>query len=589
MKRNFLLFQVIFVIVNLTFLSCSEKVVSQSIEQAYAKLKLPEEPDSLQIKSIVQVSRIWGFAKYHHPAFASHSINADAEYFSLLSDVLQSPYSQINAVCLKWISKLGPFTIQDKKENESIETVNDFNWVADSLLLGKTLSESLMKLRDADPKRNRYVKQTPVNVSFLEPHYLDIPQEDVAYKLLGVAKFWNAIDSYSPNRNLTDRPWDDVLSEYIALAFDRSVSFSSLYSRMVSELCDTHVNSWFIPIFGGRFVPLICRFAEERLFVCDTCSLVDHGLRIGDEIISIDSVRPVDRLKRLEPYMPHSNQAALLRNASYATLLTGKGEVRIEYLRNDVVCTATLPSIDAEKFVGRVYSTFYFSSQPKFEEVANGVACIRMGGLTCADEHELGNFLNAYDRLIIDLRAYPAEYEVIYKLLPDYFFSEERVAARIRLPQAETPGVFKWLEVTTRKTSNPNKLFKGQIVLLVDACTQSMAEYFTMFLQTVPGVVTIGSQTAGADGDVTRIQLPYSAFNFTGLGVFYPDGVNAQRNGVKIDILVEPSAEGMKTGVDEQLQAAIDYLNGNGDNCLKNKCVERNNKQREQKSSLCLR
>ena len=115
----------------------------------------------------------------------------------------------------------------------------------------------------------------------------------------------------------------------------------------------------------------------------------------------------------------------------------------------------------------------------------------------------------------------------------------------------------------TRKTSNPNKLFKGQIVLLVNACTQSMAEYFTMFLQTNSEVVTLGSQTAGADGDVTRIQLPYASFNITGAGICYPDGTNAQRNGVKIDMLVEPSAEGLKHGVDEQLQAAINYLNEN--------------------------
>lgn len=295
MKRKSLLLQVIFIIGSLTFFSCSEGNGSQSIEQAHAKLELPEEPDSLQIKSIVLVSRIWGFVKYHHPAFASRSINADAEYFCLLNDILQVPDSMRNDICSKWISELGSYAIRDKEGDGNIEIFNEFNWISDSLLLGKSLSESLMKLRDADPKRNRYVKQTPVNLSYIETQYLDIPQDDVAYRLLGVAKFWNAVDSYSPNRNLTDRPWDDVLAEYIALVFDRSVGFSSLNSKMVSELCDTHVNSWFIPIFGGRIVPLLCRFAEERLFVSDTCSLVSNDLQIGDEIVSIDSVRPIDR------------------------------------------------------------------------------------------------------------------------------------------------------------------------------------------------------------------------------------------------------------------------------------------------------
>ncbi len=562
MKRNCILFQVLLIIAGLTFYSCSVETKSLSTEQAYAELKLPEEPDSLQIHAIVQASRIWGFAKYHHPAFASRSINADAEYFCLLNEVLQAPDSMKNDICLKWISGLGPYAIRDKEDDENIETFNDFNWISDSLYLGKALSDSLMRLRNADPENNRYVKQTPVNVSYIETQYSDIPKDDVAYRLLGVAKFWNAVDSYSPNRNLTDRPWDDVLAEYIALAFDRSISFSALYSRMVSELCDTHVNSWYVPIFGGRFVPLMCQFAEDRLFVTDTCSLVPNNFEIGDEIILIDSVSPIKRLDELAPYIPHSNRSSLLRDGSYATLLTAKNEACVEYVRGGKTYTTMISSVDGSKFVNRRFSSQNTSTKPGFKEVAGGIGYINISNLTCKDEQDLENFLASCDKLIIDLRAYPAEYDVLHKLLPTFFFSQVREAAEVLLPQAHRPGGFIRTTVSTRKTSDPDKLYKGKVVLLVNAHSQSMSEYFTMFLQTIPGSVTVGSQTAGADGDVTRIQLPYASFNITGAGICYPDGTNAQRNGVKIDKVVEPSAEGMIRGVDEQLQAAIDYLQG---------------------------
>lgn len=562
MKRNYILFQVLLIIAGLTFYSCSVETKSLSTEQAYAELKLPEEPDSLQIHAIVQASRIWGFAKYHHPAFASRSINADAEYFCLLNEVLQAPDSMKNDICLKWISGLGPYAIRDKEDDENIETFNDFNWISDSLHLGKALSDSLMRLRNADPENNRYVKQTPVNVSYIETQYSDIPKDDVAYRLLGVAKFWNAVDSYSPNRNLTDRPWDDVLAEYIALAFDRSISFSALYSRMVSELCDTHVNSWYVPIFGGRFVPLMCQFAEDRLFVTDTCSLVPNNFEIGDEIILIDSVSPIKRLDELAPYIPHSNRSSLLRDGSYATLLTAKNEACVEYVRGGKTYTTMISSVDGSKFVNRRFSSQNTSTKPGFKEVAGGIGYINISNLTCKDEQDLENFLASCDKLIIDLRAYPAEYDVLHKLLPTFFFSQVREAAEVLLPQAHRPGGFIRTTVSTRKTSDPDKLYKGKVVLLVNAHSQSMSEYFTMFLQTIPGSVTVGSQTAGADGDVTRIQLPYASFNITGAGICYPDGTNAQRNGVKIDKVVEPSAEGMIRGVDEQLQVAIDYLQG---------------------------
>lgn len=562
MKRNYILFQILLIVAGLTFYSCSVETKSLSTEQAYAELKLPEEPDSLQIHAIVQASRIWGFAKYHHPAFASRSINADAEYFCLLNEVLQAPDSMKNDICLKWISGLGPYAIRDKEDDENIETFNDFNWISDSLHLGKALSDSLMRLRNADPENNRYVKQTPVNVSYIETQYSDIPKDDVAYRLLGVAKFWNAVDSYSPNRNLTDRPWDDVLAEYMALAFDRSISFSALYSRMVSELCDTHVNSWYVPIFGGRFVPLMCQFAEDRLFVTDTCSLVPNNFEIGDEIILIDSVSPIKRLDELAPYIPHSNRSSLLRDGSYATLLTAKNEACVEYVRGGKTYTTMISSVDGSKFVNRRFSSQNTSTKPGFKEVAGGIGYINISNLTCKDEQDLENFLASCDKLIIDLRAYPAEYDVLHKLLPTFFFSQAREAAEVLLPQAHRPGGFIRTTVSTRKTSDPDKLYKGKVVLLVNAHSQSMSEYFTMFLQTIPGSVTVGSQTAGADGDVTRIQLPYASFNITGAGICYPDGTNAQRNGVKIDKVVEPSAEGMIRGVDEQLQAAIDYLQG---------------------------
>lgn len=208
------------------------------------------------------------------------------------------------------------------------------------------------------------------------------------------------------------------------------------------------------------------------------------------------------------------------------------------------------------------FSSQNTSTKPGFKEVAGGIGYINISNLTCKDEQDLENFLASCDKLIIDLRAYPAEYDVLHKLLPTFFFSQVREAAEVLLPQAHRPGGFIRTTVSTRKTSDPDKLYKGKVVLLVNAHSQSMSEYFTMFLQTIPGSVTVGSQTAGADGDVTRIQLPYASFNITGAGICYPDGTNAQRNGVKIDKVVEPSAEGMIRGVDEQLQVAIDYLQG---------------------------
>ena len=56
--------------------------------------------------------------------------------------------------------------------------------------------------------------------------------------------------------------------------------------------------------------------------------------------------------------------------------------------------------------------------------MAGGIGYINISNLTCKDEQDLENFLASCDKLIIDLRAYPAEYDVLHKLLPTFFFSQ---------------------------------------------------------------------------------------------------------------------------------------------------------------------
>ena len=51
-----------------------------------------------------------------------------------------------------------------------------------------------------------------------------------------------------------------------------------------------------------------------------------------------------------------------------------------------------------------------------------------------------------------------------------------------------------------------------------------------MAFQTIPGAIVIGSQTAGADGNVSKFYLPGGIHTcFSGVGIYYPDGTETQR------------------------------------------------------------
>jgi len=71
----------------------------------------------------------------------------------------------------------------------------------------------------------------------------------------------------------------------------------------------------------------------------------------------------------------------------------------------------------------------------------------------------------------------------------------------------------------------------------------------------------VGSQTAGADGNVSNIPLPGGQrAMFSGIGVFYPDGKPTQRVGIVPDVEVHATIAGLRAGRDEVLEAAVQKL-----------------------------
>lgn len=106
-----------------------------------------------------------------------------------------------------------------------------------------------------------------------------------------------------------------------------------------------------------------------------------------------------------------------------------------------------------------------------------------------------------------------------------------------------------------------NDLYKGKIVLLVNENTFSHGEYTAMAFQSGDNVTTVGTQTAGADGDISYIPLIGNKSTImTGVGVFYPNGEETQKKGIRIDVKVTPTIQGILKQKDEVLEKAIEFI-----------------------------
>jgi C-terminal processing protease CtpA/Prc len=108
--------------------------------------------------------------------------------------------------------------------------------------------------------------------------------------------------------------------------------------------------------------------------------------------------------------------------------------------------------------------------------------------------------------------------------------------------------------------ANPD-YYKGKVVIIINETTQSSAEYHTMAFKNAPRATVIGSTTAGADGNVSKIVLPGGIETMiSGIGVYYPDGKETQRIGIVPDIEVKPTIKGIREGRDELLERAIKII-----------------------------
>jgi C-terminal processing protease CtpA/Prc len=97
----------------------------------------------------------------------------------------------------------------------------------------------------------------------------------------------------------------------------------------------------------------------------------------------------------------------------------------------------------------------------------------------------------------------------------------------------------------------------------VDESSLSQAEYTTMAFRSAPNAVVVGSTTAGADGNVSAIPLPGGLRSaISGIGVFYPDKKPTQRVGITANIDARPTIEGIRSGRDEVLEAALRHILG---------------------------
>jgi len=185
----------------------------------------------------------------------------------------------------------------------------------------------------------------------------------------------------------------------------------------------------------------------------------------------------------------------------------------------------------------------------KYFLVNSNIGYIDLEQVTDKDLNAAFKLFSNTKGVILDLRNYPKN--ITNADISKHLLSERKEFIKVNLPINAFPATSEYpAEAPLDFISDPFKTgtnnpdyYKGTVILLVDRNTVSKAEFIGMSVQQSPNCITIGEQTGGAPINIISYTLPDSSLeSFTGYGGFYPNGENVQRNGLKLDYIINESA-----------------------------------------------
>jgi C-terminal processing protease CtpA/Prc/ribosomal protein S16 len=516
-----------------------------------------------RIQKLESLCKVWGFLKYYHPNVANGNFDWDGQLLQKLSEVEKvDNKDQLNDLYFRWIENLGtvkPCNTCNSSNAEYFLKNFNLNWINNEAIFSKQVSESLKHIENNRSQSQYYLKKdsggaVPSNEKEYGTNYTS---KEIA--LLELFKYWNYVEYFYPYKYMTDQKWDDVLIEMLPKfsAIKNTEEYYFLLLELATKTDDSHSTlrfNDFNRFLGERYLPVHVKMAENKFIITQVYSLNNNSvsnLQKNDIIVKINNQNIGDYFKDRFKYIPASNISVKWRNTLGYHIRSQEDRMKLEIIRDNNPLT-----LNTQTFLPKDLKISKAQPSEKWKSLSDKTGYVNMELLEPNDVSKMYRDFKKYENIIFDLRNYPQN---TFSKLAEVLFAEEKVTNRLIKPDFSYPGKYITQDIRFGKKENPD-YYKGKIIVLVDENTQSKAEYTCMILQAFGNTVVIGSQTAGADGDVINFSTASLPATITGIGVFSPTGKETQRIGIIPDITVKPSIEGTMKGKDEVLEKALEYI-----------------------------
>lgn len=522
-----------------------------------------------ETKKLAATAKIWGFLKYYHPQVAEGKYNWDEQLFQVLPKVKTATNSnELSQVYIKWVESLGEVKpckkCSSKNEVKHFDKNFDLSWLNNNQIFTVELSKKLKYIEDNRHQgKKQYVSAAKGSgkIEIInEIIYNDFDWQDENLRLLSLFRYWNIVEYFFPYKYQMDSNWDTTLSDMIPkfLHPKSETDFHLAMTELAVSINDSHVrlhtDKTYL-YFGHYYLPVKFKLIDNKAVVTgiynDSLAKL-NDLKIGDIITKANDKEIETIFKEEEKYITGSNISRKKLNASYYILNGSSNSLKIEIERDGKTTTKSI-----KRYLYKDFNYKAKDESEKYKILEGNIGYINMGVVKINDVPKIMEALKNTKAITFDIRNYPNG--TLYSF-SNYITSRRRDFFKVTYPNLDYPGNFIWDR--TNQSGNNKLKYTGKVVLLVNEESQSEAEFTAMCLQVGDDVTTIGSQTSGADGNVSRFEM-VGGFKtqISGVGIFYPDGTKTQRKGVQIDIEVRPTIKGIVEGKDEVLERAIDFIN----------------------------
>ncbi len=396
-----------------------------------------------------------------------------------------------------------------------------------------------------------------------EKTYPEMLYPDLPHRLLALFRLWSIIDRFYPYKALIG-DWDAVLREFIP-RFESAkdeTQYASAVLEVVARIEDGHSGARghraIDQFFGEWTFPANVRYVEGQYVVTEKRGNFPEGtpLEVGDVIVSVDGEPAEQRVQRFWKYRTASTDAARRNSVIAAAMRGAKDSIASIGVRNADGSTRILnvPRV-------AVYVPPPEPKTPPYRVLDGNIGYVDMVRLTPMQVDAMFDALMQTKAIIFDMRGYPRG--TAWPIAPRINTKKAKVGAAFR--RAQLPGDPEgssgfFFEQQLPKSDKP--VYQGRTVMLIDDRAISQSEHTGLFFEAANGTKFIGSNSAGANGDVTNFPLPGGiTVGFTGHDVRHADGRQLQRIGLVPDVRVEPTIKGIREGKDEVLERAIAYVN----------------------------